>query len=89
MKKITTVIILMVFVWLGCKHNVVHNNAEIAFKQSEYNFGELKLNSNALCQFFFSNPHDVPLVIQQVKTSCGCAIPQWTISQLNRGNVEK
>jgi hypothetical protein len=34
----------------------------------------------------FSNTGDTPLVIQNVKTSCGCTVPEWPQKPVNPGN---
>jgi hypothetical protein len=33
----------------------------------------------------FSNTGDTPLVIQNVKTSCGCTVPEWPKNPLKSG----
>jgi len=38
----------------------------------------LELNESANCTFKFSNPGNTPLIVYNVKTSCGCTVPEWT-----------
>jgi hypothetical protein len=67
------------------KLNTVSNNATITFKNSEYDFGELKMNGNGNYSFIFNNTGDIPLYIQDVKTSCGCTVPLWPSKPIKPG----
>ncbi len=53
------------------------NNAEIQFETTVFDFGELEFNGNGNCTFPFANAGNTPLIIQHVKTSCGCTVPKW------------
>jgi hypothetical protein len=70
---------------VSCKLNTVSNNATITFKNSEYDFGQLELNGNGNYSFVFNNTGDTPLNIQDVKTSCGCTVPQWPSKPIKPG----
>ncbi len=70
---------------VSCKLNTVSNNATITFKNPEYDFGELELNGNGNYSFVFNNTGDTPLFIQDVKTSCGCTVPQWPSKPIKPG----
>lgn len=37
----------------------------------------LRLNADGKCVFKFTNKSAVPIVITNVKTSCGCTSPRW------------
>jgi hypothetical protein len=49
----------------------------IAFTETEYDFGTIRSGGNAVHYFVFSNTGRVPLVILNVRTACGCMVPSW------------
>ena len=51
----------------------------INFVEKEYDFGTFRESDGIVSHdFTFSNTGKVPLIIQDVKASCGCTTPQWT-----------
>ena len=50
---------------------------KITFAETEYDFGTIDSRGNAVHYFVFSNTGRVPLVILNVRTSCGCTVPTW------------
>ncbi|MCD6597205.1 MAG: DUF1573 domain-containing protein [Bacteroidales bacterium] len=76
LKETLTCIIFLLLVH-SCKTTTQNNNAQIRFEKTEYNFGELKQNSPAQTTFTFTNPGQTPLLILDVKTTCGCTVPKW------------
>lgn len=54
------------------------NKAVIAFDTTTFNFGQINKGDNAECTFTFRNAGKVPLIISEVKASCGCTVPVWT-----------
>ena len=63
--------------WVACSSPSPRNHAVIRFKGQEYDFGTIPLKEEMQYSFEFSNPGKTPLVISNVKTSCGCTIPEW------------
>ncbi len=55
----------------------VSNVPQINFEEKEYDFGTVKSGGEAIHYFVFSNTGNTPLVISNVRTSCGCAVPEW------------
>jgi len=83
-------IFIMVFLACGgysCNTTELNNNAEIKFKTTEIDYGELKYNGNGNCTFEFTNSGNTPLVIQYVKTSCGCTVPEWPNKLIKPGKT--
>ena len=54
------------------------DNPGIVFNNTVYDFGTLNKGENADCIFYFTNSSQSPLVIVNVKASCGCTSPTWT-----------
>jgi hypothetical protein len=52
--------------------------AEIKFAESEHDFGNIEQGSKAEFAFTFTNIGKDTLVINNVHTSCGCTVPDWT-----------
>ena len=50
--------------------------AEIQFKEETIDYGKVNRGSDGLRVFEFTNTGDAPLVITNVRSSCGCTIPK-------------
>ena len=50
--------------------------AKISFKSETVNFGEIAKGSDGVRVFEFTNTGDAPLIISEVKSSCGCTVPK-------------
>lgn len=70
MKKIFVVIALM-FAGLG-----VQAQAKIEFKSETIDYGNIAKGSDGVRVFEFTNTGNEELVISQVKSSCGCTVPE-------------
>ncbi len=50
--------------------------AKISFKSDVVNYGEIAKGSDGVRVFEFTNTGDEPLIISNVKSSCGCTVPK-------------
>lgn len=50
--------------------------AKISFKEDTVDYGTIEKNSDGLRIFEFTNTGDAPLIISDVKSSCGCTVPK-------------
>jgi hypothetical protein len=51
----------------------------ISFDQKEFNFGTFRESDGMVVHdFIFTNVGKVPLILRDVKASCGCTTPEWT-----------
>lgn len=50
----------------------------MTFKQNEHDFGNISSKKSVSTLFEFSNAGEMPLLIKEVKTSCGCTVPEWS-----------
>ncbi|HLV40341.1 DUF1573 domain-containing protein [Xanthomarina sp.] len=58
----------------------------ITFDKSEHDFGEIEARENVETVFNYTNTGESPLVITDIKSSCGCTVPQdWSKQPLNPG----
>ncbi len=54
------------------------NGPKIRFTEMEHNYGDILKGSDGKCAFTFFNDGNEPLILQNVKASCGCTTPSWT-----------
>jgi hypothetical protein len=58
----------------------------LQFEETEHNFGEIEANQAVETIFKYKNTGDAPLVITDIKSSCGCTVPQdWSREPLAKG----
>ncbi len=50
--------------------------AKITFEQTTIDYGEVDKGSDGVRTFKFTNTGDAPLVIEDIKSTCGCTIPK-------------
>jgi hypothetical protein len=51
---------------------------EISFRESEHNFGKVTQGERVGWFFYFTNTGGQDLIIQNVSSSCGCTIPDYS-----------
>jgi hypothetical protein len=50
-----------------------------------HDFGDLKLNVPSAHEFFFKNTGDAPLLIDNVRSICGCTATEWSETPVQPG----
>ncbi len=60
------------------KKEVPANGAKIRFEEMEHQYGTINKGGNGDCEFTFWNDGNEPLILQNVKASCGCTTPSYT-----------
>ncbi|PKP04316.1 MAG: hypothetical protein CVU11_05430 [Bacteroidetes bacterium HGW-Bacteroidetes-6] len=53
------------------------NGAFIKFNEVIHDFGELTQGDKAEVEFVFTNTGDAPLLLSNVRSTCGCTVPTW------------
>ncbi len=51
---------------------------EMIFRDTLHNFGTIWYQTEAVYEFAFKNTGKKPLVVEKVRSSCGCAVPKWS-----------
>ena len=83
-------ICLMLFLNYNCTTTCYNNNSGvIKFENHIHDFGEVAYKENCEYSFNYSNHGNVPIVIQDVETSCGCTVPDWPKNPLKPGKSEE
>ena len=58
---------------------IAGNGPEATFAKSTYDFGTFSEEKGKVTHVFeFTNTGKEPVILQDVKTSCGCTTPNWT-----------
>jgi hypothetical protein len=83
MNKLVTVLFAVLF--YACSPAVPRNDASIAFVKVKHDFGTIPCKIEAPHPFEFTNTGKTPLIINDVKTSCGCTVPKWPVSPIRPG----
>ncbi len=73
MKKL---IAIAIFILAGVTAAQAQKVAKMEFKSETIDYGEIKKGSDGLRVFEVKNIGDAPLVIEDVKSSCGCTVPK-------------
>lgn len=60
------------------KNEVPANGAKIRFEEMEHQYGTIVKGGNGDCEFKFWNDGNEPLILQNVKASCGCTTPSYS-----------
>jgi hypothetical protein len=95
MKKLFTIFALTVFaVTLSCSQTTSQENQEaklpkIEFSFVEFDYGTIQQGANGTCEFEFTNKGDEALVLNDVRSSCGCTVPAWPQEPIKKGGKAK
>jgi len=69
---------------------VASNFPVLEFDKKEHDFGEIEAKTSVETTFNYKNTGDAPLVITDIKSSCGCTVPQdWSRLPLAPGDSGK
>ncbi|WP_345189584.1 DUF1573 domain-containing protein [Algibacter agarivorans] len=66
---------LITLLFIGLISFSVNAQAEIEFKSETIDYGTIEKGSDGVRVFEFTNTGNEPLIISDVKSSCGCTIP--------------
>ncbi len=85
-----TIAIMMLF-FVACSQNEgKKKNAEMTFKaETTFDFGKIAYNGDGKHEFVFKNTGKSPLIITNVKSSCGCTVPIYPKDPVKKGETEK
>lgn len=84
MKKlfILSIFTLIAFPWVKAQDVVTtpdtNNGPKIQFAASVHDYGTIEKGGNGDCEFTFTNTGNEPLILSNVRASCGCTTPSWT-----------
>ena len=64
------------------------NAPVIKFDKLVHDYGEIEQNADGNCEFKFTNTGKEPLILSNVRSSCGCTIPVWPRQPILPGQSE-
>lgn len=62
---------------------------QIKFDAEEFDFGDIKQGDIVTHVFKFTNNGEYPLVLQNVRTTCGCTVPEWPREPIAPGETSE
>jgi hypothetical protein len=81
MKKILTSLAL-----IACAVTMMAQQPVITFEKTEHDFGKINEADGRVSTIFtFKNEGNMPLVLSNVRASCGCTTPKWTREPVEPG----
>jgi len=85
MKKV----LLLLLAVVGLQGFSQENKPVIEFKQLEIDYGKIDKDANGIRVFEFTNTGNAPLIINRVKSSCGCTVPSKPTEPIMPGKTGK
>ena len=76
MKQVMLITLLMLSIYCT-GYGQKNNHPGIVFDTLTYDFGLLEKGCDATCSFPFMNRDEVPVIITNVISSCGCTVQEW------------
>ncbi|HEX2396314.1 MAG TPA: DUF1573 domain-containing protein [Bacteroidales bacterium] len=67
------------------KSSMSSTGAAIEFETIEHDFGTIPFKGDGTYEFVFKSKGEEPLVLKNVKSSCGCTIPEWPKEPISKG----
>ncbi|MFT7073227.1 DUF1573 domain-containing protein [Patiriisocius sp. Uisw_017] len=67
---------LVLIALVGLLGFTVNAQAKITFKSDTVDYGKIVKGSDGVRVFEFTNTGDAPLIVSDVKSSCGCTVPK-------------
>jgi hypothetical protein len=67
------------------------SGTEIFFAESTYDYGQIEVDSDGIYKIEFKNLGEDAIIINRVRSSCGCTIPSWPrepIESKGKGVIE-
>ena len=89
MKKLFTLIIIMLFGISSYSQEGLIKKAEITFDKTIINYGTIDKGANGVRDFVFTNTGNAPWIISNVKSTCGCTIPKKPEKPILPGESDK
>lgn len=64
------------------------NGPEITFEKTVHDYGSVPYKGDGKCEFKFTNTGKEPLILTNVRSSCGCTVPKWPREPILPGQSE-
>ncbi|MBN2175610.1 MAG: DUF1573 domain-containing protein [Bacteroidales bacterium] len=64
------------------------NAPVMIFENEVHDYGIIEQNADGRCEFSFKNEGKEPLILSNVRSSCGCTVPEWPRQPILPGQSE-
>jgi len=85
------VILTLILGSSGCKETpeekAKEHGQEIWFEEYMHDYGEIGKDSDGTWTFIFKNLGDQAIVINRVRSTCGCTVPEWPQEPIEPGDT--
>lgn len=88
MKKIVTVCAMLV-AFVGVAMAQQNSKAEFKFDKETHDFGKIPQGKPVTYDFTFTNVGTEPIIITEVRPSCGCSVAEFTKTPVKPGEQGK
>ncbi|MFO7829532.1 MAG: DUF1573 domain-containing protein [Bacteroidales bacterium] len=92
MKKIIlSLILISLTAFLSYSQDEINTNQdskdlpEIFFENTTHDYGKIEYQGDGTCEFTFKNTGNEPLLLTNVRASCGCTTPTWPKEPIKKG----
>ncbi len=91
MKHVIIALLLGSFVaWTACSDrqggSSDREKAVIEFRDTLIDYGVLEFSADGTCEFKFTNTGKGQLLLKNVKSTCGCTVPEWPSKPVKPGD---
>lgn len=70
---------------LSAQENQAVKTDSIIFETTVYDYATIEQGGNGTCEFKFTNKGESPLILSNVRASCGCTVPEWPKEPIQPG----
>jgi hypothetical protein len=77
MRPLFFTLLMFLFFFSGVAQDSKPNGPEITFDKLVHDFGKVIQGDKTEFDFKFSNTGKEPLIISDVRSTCGCTVPEW------------
>jgi hypothetical protein len=78
--------VLLFAVAVNSKAQSQDSTLVIKFEKTVHDYGTIEQGSDGSFEFKFTNEGKTPLILNNVRSSCGCTVPSWTREPIQPGS---
>jgi len=86
MKTLLISMILFFAVAINVKAQSQDSTLVIKFENTVHDYGTIEQGADGAFEFKFTNEGKTPLILNNVRSSCGCTVPSWTKEPVQPGS---
>ncbi len=69
--------LIVISIGANAQKNKENGQAKIVFETTSHDYGVVFAGDNGEVEFIFKNEGEIPLIINNVVSSCGCTVVNW------------